>query len=275
MNIGIIGLGLMGGSLAKSIKARTHNNVFATDIDSETMLFARLSGAIDAELSDENISACNLIFLAVSPKAAIEWVKKNAEKIDKNTVVIDLCGVKRAVSDEILPIALENGFLYIGGHPMAGIERSGFVNSTPDLFVGASMILSPEEHVDIRVLEMLKALFIDVGFANVTFTTADEHDRIIAFTSQLAHVVSSAYVKSPEAQKQRGFSAGSFKDMTRLDEHLWTQLFLDNTDYIAQQLETLINNLNEYLDAIKENDAQTLEALLKDGREKKALAGGN
>ncbi|MBR1673257.1 MAG: prephenate dehydrogenase [Fretibacterium sp.] len=278
MNVGIVGLGLIGGSRAKSVKTRTQHTVWATDTDGETMTLARLCGAIDAPLTDENLPNCDLLLLAVAPHAAVEWVRARADKISSKTTVIDLCGVKRALCNALLPLAHEYGFTYIGGHPMAGTERSGFVNSLPDLFVGTSMILTPEPGVDIQLLEKLKAFFTDVGFASLTFTQPEEHDRIIAYTSQLAHVVSSSYVKSPDAARRRGFSAGSFRDMTRvarLDERLWTELFLDNSDFLSEQLEVLIVHMTEYLDALRAKDAPRLQALLKNGREKKALVGGN
>jgi prephenate dehydrogenase len=205
-------------------------------------------------------------------------VKTHAELLSKTTVVVDLCGVKRVVCRELAPLAAKYGFSYIGGHPMAGKERGGFVNSADDLFVGASMILTPDERTDILMLETLKAFFLDLGFAGLTFTDPDEHDRIIAYTSQLAHITSSAYVKSPEAQRRRGFSAGSFKDMTRvarLDEAMWTELLLDNADYLTLELDILIKNLSDYLAALQAGDAEALRSLLREGRERKAAAGGN
>ena len=277
MNIGIIGLGLIGGSLAKSIKSHTDHTVTAFDINGESMLLARMCGAIDETLNENNVAACDLIFLAIRPQAAINWVRENADRINKKTTVVDMCGVKRVVCEAITPIAREYGFGYIGGHPMAGTERGGFVSSTPELFVGASMILTPDEATDMPLLEKLKELFTDIGFANLTFSKPDEHDRIIAYTSQLAHVVSSAYVKSPEALRRRGFSAGSFRDMTRvarLDEDMWTELFTDDSDYLTEQLEILIGHLNEYLDVLKNGNPEKLKELLKDGRECKALTGG-
>ncbi|MBQ3627237.1 MAG: prephenate dehydrogenase [Synergistaceae bacterium] len=279
MNIGIIGLGLIGGSLARAVKTKTLHNVYALDIDQETMTFARISGAIDAKLDEDNLKDIDLLFIAIAPHEAIKWVEDNADKIAGKTILIDLCGVKRTVFNAMNKAAHDNNFVYIGGHPMAGTEHTGFVNSLADMFTGASMILTPPENFnDIKLLENLKAFFTDIGFANVTFTNPDEHDRIIAYTSQLAHVVSSSYVKSPDALKRRGFSAGSFKDMTRvarLDENVWTELFLDNKDYLINQVEILMTHINEYLEALKSNNAERLKALLKDGREKKLLAGGN
>ncbi len=289
MTVGIIGLGLIGGSMAKAIKSRTAHTVYGADLNRETLTLARLCGAIDGTLDNsgsqnsapaknDKLSSCDLIMLALRPAAAIAWTKENAANISKNALLCDLCGVKRAVCTELAAIAAEYGFGYIGGHPMAGREVSGFVNSRAELFDGASMILTPDARSGPQLLETLKAFFSDIGFAALTFTTPEEHDRIIAFTSQLAHIVSNAYVKSPEAQRRRGFSAGSYRDMTRvarLDEEMWTELFFDNADFLTGQLEVLIGNLSEYLDALKASDAGRLRSLLRDGREKKASAGGD
>ncbi len=278
MKIGIVGLGLIGGSMAKSIKSKTSHEVFGIDLDNETMMFARLCGAIDGTLDEEAVKECDIILLGVRPNAAIKWVEANGENIASHAILVDLCGVKRTVCESIAPIAHEKGFAFVGGHPMAGKERGGFVNSTDSLFDGASMILTPDESNDPHTLERLKHFFTDMGFGSITFSTPDEHDKIIAYTSQLAHIASSAYIKSPEAQRRRGFSAGSFRDMTRvarLDENMWTELFMDNSDYLTEELEILIGNLNDYLDALKAKDAERIRALLKDGKEKKASAGGN
>ena len=278
MNVGIVGLGLIGGSMAKSVKARTAHTVWGADLDPETMALARMSGAIDAPLTEENLPLCDLILVAVCPGAAVQWVKDHAERIGKSAIVVDLCGVKRVVVEALAPVAEEHGFAYIGGHPMAGRERGGFTASSEDLYVGASMILTPDKRTDMQLLETLKAFFLDVGFASLTFSDPEEHDRIIAFTSQLAHITSSAYVKSPEAQRRRGFSAGSFQDMTRvarLDENMWTELFLDDADYLVKELDILIENLTAYSNALKSGDAERVRALLKEGRELKAAAGGS
>ena len=278
MNVGIVGLGLIGGSMAKSIKARTADTVWGVDLNHETMTLARMCGAIDAPLTEENIPQCDILLIAIRPAAAIEWVKRHAPLIAKSAIVVDLCGVKRVVVGGIAPVAEQYGFAYIGGHPMAGKERGGFTSATDDLYVGASMILTPDKRTDMQLLETLKTFFLDIGFAGLTFSDPEEHDRIIAYTSQLAHIVSSAYIKSPEAQRRRGFSAGSFQDMTRvarLDEDMWTELFLDDADYLTKEVGELILHLTEYQEARQNRDAETLHALLKDGREKKAAAGGN
>lgn len=276
MIIGIVGLGLIGGSMAKSIKARTDDMVLGIDLNEETMSLAKMSGSIDGVLTDDKLSSCDIVMIAVSPVALIKWVEEKASLL-KGTILIDLCGVKRHLGKKIMGKAAENGFSYIGCHPMAGKEVSGFKNSNANLFNGASMIVITDEHSDIMTLDMLKTYFLKIGFEKITFSTPDEHDMIIAYTSQLAHITSSAYIKSPTAQKHMGFSAGSYKDMTRvakLDENLWTELFLDNSDYLVDELKTLIGNLSDYLTALENKDENVLRELLRKGKELKLTAGG-
>ena len=279
MNIAIIGLGLIGGSYAKATKSRTLHTVYGYDLDQEVMMFARMTGAIDKPLTDELLTECDLVITALRPGAALSWTREHAPLLGKaHCTLVDICGVKRVVVGEMAELAQSHGYKYIGGHPMAGKETGGFVNATESLFEGASMILTPDEHTDLPTLEMLKNYFTDIGFAHLTFSTPDEHDRIIAYTSQLAHIVSGAYVKSPTAQKRRGFSAGSFRDLTRvarLDEKMWTELMLDNREYLADELRILINNLKPYLEALENNDAEKLCECLREGRIAKGSAGGN
>ena len=277
MNVGIVGLGLIGGSMARSIKERTGHRVYGIDLDGETMSMARLCGAIDGALDERTLPQCRLVLLAVRPGAAVQWAREHAGALSPSAVLVDLCGVKRAVVSALAPLAREHGFAYVGGHPMAGKERGGFVSSTADLYVGASMILTPDPDTPEQVLEGLRAFFLDLGFAGITLSDPEEHDRIIAFTSQLAHIVSSSYVKSPEARRRRGFSAGSFQDMTRvarLDEDMWTELFLDDADFLLRELDELMLHLDEYAQALRARDAGLLRDLLRDGREKKMAAGG-
>ena len=277
MKIGIVGLGLIGGSMAKAIKERTEHTVFGYDKNDETMFLASMTGAMDAALNEDNLPECDLILIAIRPDHCVQWVEEHAKIIGKGAVLVDLCGVKRVVVNAIAPIAKENGFRYIGGHPMAGKEVAGFKNAASHLFDGASMILTPDEATDLPLLETLRDLFYAIGFAKLTFSTPDEHDRIIAYTSQLAHITSSAYIKSPESQEQFGFSAGSFKDMTRvarLDENMWTVLMMDNADYLTPQIDMLVEHLQAYQQALHDRDADRLRALLKEGREMKETAGG-
>lgn len=275
MNIGIVGLGLIGGSIAKAFKETKEHTVFGTDIDEPTIFKAKLTEAIDAPLTEENIGTCDIIITAIYPQDTIKYIKDNAKKFKKGAYVFDTCGVKEAVCYAVWNFVKDYDFTFIGGHPMAGREFSGFDYSKRNLFVGASMILVPQDCSDIVFLESLKKLWQSIGFTRIQITTASEHDKMIAFTSQLAHIVSSAYIKSPTALNHRGFSAGSYKDMTRvakLNETMWTELFLSNREAITEEIDELIVRLSEYSSAIKENDSTKLYDLLHDGCVKKALA---
>ena len=274
MNIAVIGLGLIGGSMAKALKKHTPHTILGTDTDPQVMFKAKLMEAIDAELTPERLAICDMVLVATWPKTAIAYVQENAAVIRKGATVIDLCGVKRAVCELLFKTAEENGFLFVGGHPMAGIEYSGFDHASASLFQNASMILTPPNGTSIQVLAELKHFFRELGFARVVMTTPEDHDRVISYTSQLAHVVSSAYVKSPEAMEHHGFSAGSFRDMTRvarLQPSMWTELFLLNREPLLSELDALIEHLNEYRSALEKADAEALHALLKAGAERKEI----
>ena len=272
MTIGIVGLGLIGGSLAKALKANTEHRVLGCDRDVSAQKYAELIGCIDGILNEETISTCDVVFLAVYPAATVEYVRQHAGAFRKEAIVIDCGGIKRGICEPCLAIAEEYGFTFIGGHPMAGLHRSGLKYASADLFKGASMILTPKDTKDIVLLETVTVLLKAIGFGSVSVTTPEQHDKVIAFTSQLAHVVSNAYVKSPQAQVHRGFSAGSYRDLTRvarLNETMWTELFLENRDHLITEIDTLIASLAEYRDALEKQDGDTLRALLKDGSERK------
>lgn len=277
MKIGIIGLGLIGGSLAKALKYNTEHTVLGTDTDRDVLLKAKLLGAVDEELREQDFAQCDLLIVALYPQDTLDFVQQNAAKFKKGAIVMDCCGVKRAVCAPLMACAKENGFHFYGAHPMAGLHFSGFQYSEVTMFENASMILIPPDDADIETLAALKALFKAIGFTNIQISNPDEHDRIIAYTSQLAHVVSNAYVKSPEAQVHKGFSAGSYKDLTRvakLNADMWTELFLDNQDNLTAELDALIANLQQYAVALKAKDAQTLHALLKAGSDRKEQIDG-
>lgn len=278
MTIGVIGLGLIGGSMAKSIKYNTQNEVLGTDIDPVVLLKAKLLGAIDEELTEDRIGECDIVIVALYPEAAKQYIISHASVFRKGALVLDTCGVKQYVCEDMWKVADENGFKFIGAHPMAGRHLSGFEYSLVNLFDDASMIVVPSKETDIGDLETLKKLFLDMGFSNIQFSSPEEHDRIIAFTSQLAHVVSNAYVKSPNAKVHAGFSAGSYKDLTRvakLNETMWTELFLENGENLANEIDIIIDNLQQYSDAIKAGDADMLRELLKVGRECKERIDGD
>ena len=274
MNIGIIGLGLIGGSMAKAIKAYRNDVIFGADHNEDVIVQAMSDGVIAGKLNEETIPKCDFIFIAIYPEAAVAYLTSIAPQIRKETVVVDGCGVKRFVCDAMRPVSEAYGFTFIGGHPMAGMEVAGYENATPTLYRGASMILTPYAETPRYAVDRVGEFFLTLGFGHIEVNTAKRHDRNIAYTSQLAHVVSNAYVKSPGAVIHRGFSAGSFKDLTRvarLEETMWTELFLKNGDYLVKEIETIIGHLQEYADAIKKNQTETLCRLLKEGRERKEM----
>ena len=275
MNIAVIGLGLIGGSMAKTIKKfMPQHTILGIDTDPQVMFKAKLLSAIDAELTPERLSICDMVLVATWPKTAVSYVEEHAGYIRKGATVIDLCGVKRVVCEPLFQAAKEHSFLFVGGHPMAGTEYSGFDHATAALFQNASMILTPPSGTSIQVLAELKHFFRELGFSHVVMTTPEEHDRMISYTSQLAHVVSSAYVKSPEAMQHHGFSAGSFRDMTRvarLNPKMWTELFLLNREPLLDELDALIAHLNEYRAALVENDEEKLFSLLEEGTQRKEI----
>ena len=277
MTVGIVGLGLIGGSFAKAYHAAGHT-VLAFDIDRSTYDFAVLSGTVNGPLTDETLSTCDLILIAVIPSAAVGYLKQHAAHIGPKPVVIDCCGTKRVVCTACFPLAKQFGFTYLGGHPMAGTHNSGFKYAAATMFHNAPMVLVPANHNDIELLSRVKELLAPAGFSRFSVTTAEQHDEMIAFTSQLAHVVSNAYIKSPTAGLHKGFSAGSYKDMTRvawLAPKMWAELFLENKDFLMAELNTLIDNLRQYQDAMEHDDLPGLIQLLDDGRKRKEEVDGH
>ena len=268
MNIGIIGLGLIGGSFAKAYKAAGHT-VYARDIDQSILDFAILSGAVDAILEEDALQRCALLLLAVYPQTAIETLHEIAPDIPSTSIVIDCCGTKKSVCQAGFEVAEQYGFTFVGGHPMAGTEQSGFKFSKGDLFRGASMILVPPVYDDIQFLDRIKQLLDPAGFGRMTVTTAEEHDRVIAFTSQMAHLVSNAFIKSPVVQNHEGFSAGSYQDLTRvawLNEQMWAELFMENRENLLAEVDFFLDSLCAYKDALINEDFGALRSLLYDGK---------
>ena len=269
MKVGIVGLGLIGGSLAKAYKESGQAEVYGWDTDADTMLLAKTVEAIDGTLDETVLPDCDLLLLALYPGAAIEYLRAHAPEISPKTFVIDCCGVKQVVCDACFPIAEQYGFSFFGGHPMAGTQFSGFAKSRSSLFRGASMILVPPRFDDIAQLDQAKQLLAPVGFGRTVVTTADKHDEMIAFTSQMAHIVSNAFTKSPAARQHKGFSAGSYKDLTRvawLNETMWTELFMDNRQKLIREIDILVHSLEEYKEAMQQEDAPRLKELLREGR---------
>jgi len=276
MTVGIVGLGLIGGSFAKAYH-EAGATVLAWNRSRSVLDFAVMSGAVDAELTEENISACDLVLIALYPEATIAWFRRMAPHIGAHPVVLDCGGTKRTICAACFPIAEEYGVTFLGGHPMAGTQYSGFKNAKATMYHGAPMVIVPPDFDDVLLFDRVKQLLKPAGFARFSFTTAEAHDEMIAFTSQMAHVVSNAYIKSPTADKHKGFSAGSYKDMTRvawLSPEMWAELFLENKDNLLRELDTFLTHLGEYRDAMAHDDLPALTRLLDEGRRRKEEVDG-
>ena len=276
MTVGILGLGLIGGSLARAYALEGHR-VLCHDKDEAMLSFAMLAGAVEAPLTKENMGECDLILLAIYPEGCAQWLEGNAAHIRKDALVIDCCGIKREICGRCFPLAEKYGFTFMGGHPMAGTHFSGFKYSRANLFDGAPMVLVPDRFDDPDLLDRAKKALAPCHFGSFSVTTAEEHDRMIAFTSQMPHIVSNAFIKSPTALAHKGFSAGSYKDLTRvawLNASMWAELFLENKENTLKELDVLIGNLQQYRDAIAADDMQTLTTLLEEGKRRKEEVDG-
>lgn len=271
MNILVVGLGLIGGSICKAIKKYTAHTVIGSDLDKNIEQTAVSDKSIDRTF-DGNFNGMDLIIFCLYPAATEDYFRANVSKINKGTLITDVCGIKGEFSERMKKIALENSMEYIGIHPMAGKEFGGYVNSTADLFLNANFIVAPFDDSSDKNTEILKSFAKEIGAGKIVVTAPENHDKMIAYTSQLAHIVSSAYVKSPELLVECGFSGGSFQDMTRvatMNEKMWTDLFMQNKKHLQFELDTMIENLKKYSKALRESDVETMQQLIKEGRELK------
>lgn len=276
MRVGVLGLGLIGGSLARAY-AKAGHEVYAAETDSSILSFAKLAGVVKDKLTQDVLPSCDLVLLAIYTSASVCWVKENAQYISKSAFVIDCCGVKEEICSQCFPLAEQYGFTYIGGHPMAGSHYSGFKYSRSNLFQGAPMVLVPPRFDDPELLQTTQALLAPCGFGFYSVTTAKEHDAMIAFTSQMPHIVSNAYIKSPTALSHKGFSAGSYKDLTRvawLNPQMWAELFLSNRENLLNELDIYIESLTAYRQALANSNSQELIALLDEGKRRKEEVDG-
>ena len=275
MKIAVVGLGIIGGSMAKAIQKYTDHYVYGINRSRKPLEMALECGAIDEIASTDDLDKMDMIVLGVYPEVAVRFVRENAERINKNCIVIDTSGIKSGICPELSAVAEEYGFSFVGFHPMAGKEKNGFEVSEAELFENANGIIVPcgakQEAVE-KVAELISQL----GFGRIVYATPEEHDRMIAFTSQLAHVIACAYVFSPCCPNHKGFSAGSYRDVSRvanINSELWSELFIENKHALLPELDTLISNLSLIRDGIEKGDRQELTALLKKAKDVKEALG--
>ena len=276
MTVGILGLGLIGGSFARAYALEGHT-VLACEKDASMLSFAMLAGAVHGKLDENSISSCELILLAIYPGGSASWLAQNAHLICPSALVMDCSGVKEEICARCFPLAEKYGFTFVGGHPMAGSQFSGFKYSRADLFSGQPMVLVPPVFDDIQLLHWVKEMLKPCHFGSFSVTTASEHDKMIAFTSQMPHILSNAFIKSPTAQNHKGFSAGSYRDLTRvawLNPQMWAELFMENKENVLQELDFYIQSLSAYRDSIASNDMAQLISLLDEGKKRKEEVDG-
>ncbi len=268
MNIGIVGLGLMGGSIGKTAIKREVANVYGTDVNEEVIIKAFLTEAIQNKLDNDNISEIDLLILCAYPRQIPELISEYAPKLKKGAIICDIGGNKR----QIVKIMKEKSEFFtdlnfIACHPMAGREFTGISHSITTLYDKSSFIIIPVS-ASLDAISDLKEFFTRLGVTNFIFTTADKHDQMIAYTSQLCHVVSSAFVKNKKSLEHYGYSAGSFRDLTRvakLNPVMWSENMLDNSDYLVEDIDQVIQELVKYRDALADKNVQALIDLLKEG----------
>ena len=266
MTVGIVGLGLIGGSAAKAYKGAGHR-VLSHDTDINASYAASLSGASDGKLTENNLGECELVILCTPPEATVSYLRENASHFSPDTLVIDFCGIKRQICEVGFSLAEKHGFTFVGGHPMAGGKQKGMAASRADIFTGASMVIVPPVFDNMALLDRVKRALSPLSFEKFKVSTAEKHDRLIAYTSQLTHVISNALLKSSVAPESDGFYGGSLRNMTqiaKLNEKLWAELFLLNSDCLTEELDSFIEILKNYSDAIKSGDKEALTELLKD-----------
>lgn len=275
MNIVIVGLGLIGGSIAKALSYSGNHRVFAIDNKEDVLLDAMSMGIIAGPASDRELENADVIYLCLYPEDAVNFVMAKAKRINPKAVLTDVCGIKAALYSRLISLAEENGFSYVGSHPMAGKEQSSFYMSDGALFRGASYIIVGSGKY-VQAEQLLKGLAVEMGFGSIVTAGPQDHDRLVAFTSQLPHLLACAYVMSPSCKEHKGFSAGSYRDVSRvakINEKLWTELFLSNRKSLLEETDILIESLLKLRKAVDENNSAELEGLLKKAREIKELDG--
>jgi len=272
MKIGIIGLGLIGGSLAKAIKSHTDATVIGYDISPTTLNKALMLGAVDEAMDEKGLKECDMIFIALYPNDTIDFVKKNANNFKQDAIIVDCCGVKEAVCEPLHDFCYSKKMWFIGGHPMAGREYSGFEYAKTDLFANASMILTPFTYIPLEIVEETKNFCLGLGFKQVVLTTPQKHDQMIAYTSQLMHVVAATLCDNEILDRAEGFSAGSLRDCTRvakLNPKMWAELFVENREALSEQIKIFTDSLNRIESMIHNSDTKGIEEFLTNTCERK------
>lgn len=275
MKIAVVGMGIIGGSFCKALKKYTDHYVIGINRTKSTLEKAYADKSIDEIGDEKSLEKADVIILALYPEAAIEFIENNGRYINKNAVVTDSAGIKSEICPKLVALSEKYGFTFVGSHPMAGKETNGYESSDSDLYAGASYIIVPC-NADEKSVKLLSDLALEIKFGMIKISTPEEHDRMIAFTSQLPHILACAYVMSPCCPNHKGFSAGSYKDVSRvanINAKLWSELFLENREPLISELEMLRDNILAITDAVKANDKEKIELLLEKAHKVKEALG--
>lgn len=262
MRIVVYGLGIIGASVAACLKKAGHY-VLGKNRSRESIEYALAHGMIDEEAS--SYDGADVIVLALPPRITIKELEKG--DFPDGCIVMDICGVKRATETAVF--SKPRKWRYVGTHPMAGKETSGIRSASERLFVGANFVITRAERTDALALKTVRELAHDMGVGKIVECSAEEHDKMIALTSQLCHVLANAYVTTPLCASCRGFTGGSFQDMTRVapvDEKVWSELYCINSEALSEEISRLILRLSQFETAIKNKDEDALCTLMQEGK---------
>ena len=264
--IAIVGMGLIGGSMAMALQGFEEYEIVGVDVSQPTLRFAREHRVADRVTDDavQAISQADVVFLCLHPQGIIDFLKQHKDDFKPGALVTDVCGVKGAIVEaaQVLPAGVE----FIGGHPMAGTEFSGVQNALKHMFQGAHYIIVPDENSDPERVALLERMAAYIGCSDVVKTTSEQHDAIIAYTSQMMHVIAVSVCDDPQLFEFVGFEGDSFRSCTRvaaLDVPLWTQLFSLNARQLDGALERLEQNINAYRQTLRSGDRQALAQKLE------------
>ncbi len=285
LTYGIVGLGIMGGSIAKAIRgnvldiAGARGKILACDISTQSLELAEKGGVIDESFTPDNVDAmlksCDLVYVCLYPHATLDFVKLHKDAFKSGAIVTDISGVKRLLAEDVKQY-LRSDVDFVIGHPMAGGAKEGYVNSNGAYFEGRNYILIPQPWNKAGSIELMKNLIASMGFTRIVETDYHRHDHKIAFTSQLCHVIASALVESAEDESITEFGGGSFEDLTRIamiNAPLWTELFLLDKEELLGHIENFEKQLDFVKQKIKQDDAAGLEKYLTDVRKRRMNMG--
>lgn len=267
MKVAIIGLGLIGGSIARRLRGFHDCAIAAYNRTPQTLLLAKQDGVIDEGSSDagEVMDGADLIILCLYPKLNVDFVRDNLSHIKSGAVITDVSGVKGFMIDELSKI-LPDDVDFIGAHPMAGREVGGYQSSTDTLFNKASFLITPTKKNKPENVALIRELAEYIGCKHVVTTTPEEHDAVIAYTSQLMHVVAVALCDNPMIERSTFFSAGSLRDCTRvakINEVMWSELFVENKTELVKRIREMEASLEKMAVATENGDRDELEKIMK------------